>query len=346
MENPPVLYNESMDYLFPDYYRKFHCAGGGCPLTCCGGWQISIDPASLDRYRKTKGPLGARLQNEIDWREGCFRQYGGKCALLSEEGLCDLYSEGGGRKAFCTACRDFPRHLEEFKGVREVSLSLSCPIAAGLILSEKPVRFLKKRTKKRERFPFPFDRRLYQKLSGRRDRMIRRLQDRSLPVRARIEGLFPALKVPQGITPPSPPEEEMFSVLERLTPVCADWRPFLQKAKRVLKGLTSGERENFRAFWPDYKTEQLLIYFLWVYYCSAVYDKKPGEKLAFSLGCTYMIRTLAMAEWAGGEANLLAPSRFSREIEHSDQNLLRLQALLSDQKKFGPEIFRAMLHTL
>ena len=63
--------------------------------------------------------------------------------------------------------------------------------------------------------------------------MIRRLQDRSLPVRARIEGLFPALKVPQGITPPSPPEEEMFSALERLTPVCADWRPFLQKAKRI-----------------------------------------------------------------------------------------------------------------
>ena len=132
MENPPVLYNESMDYLFPDYYRKFHCAGGGCPLTCCGGWQSCIDPASLDRYRKTKGPLGARLQNEIDWREGCFRQYGGKCALLSEEGLCDLYSEGGGRKAFCTACRDFPRHLEEFKGVREVSLSLSCQEAESI----------------------------------------------------------------------------------------------------------------------------------------------------------------------------------------------------------------------
>lgn len=50
-----------MQYTAPHYYKKFQCIGGDCPDTCCAGWQIQIDPASLRKYRKTKGPLGSLL---------------------------------------------------------------------------------------------------------------------------------------------------------------------------------------------------------------------------------------------------------------------------------------------
>ena len=38
-----------MQYTIPHYFKSFHCIGGECPDTCCAGWQIQIDPASLKK---------------------------------------------------------------------------------------------------------------------------------------------------------------------------------------------------------------------------------------------------------------------------------------------------------
>ena len=64
-----------MRYTIPHYYREFSCAADRCTDTCCAGWEIMIDPASLKKYRKTKGPLGNRLHNSIRWDQGSFKQY-------------------------------------------------------------------------------------------------------------------------------------------------------------------------------------------------------------------------------------------------------------------------------
>ena len=62
-------------------------------------------------------------------------------ALFNEENLCDLYAEKG-EKMLCRTCRMYPRHIEEYEGIREISLSLSCVEAAKIILGGKePVRF-------------------------------------------------------------------------------------------------------------------------------------------------------------------------------------------------------------
>ena len=37
----------------------------------------------------------------------------------------------------CDTCRKYPRHIEEFEGLREYSLSLSCPEAARILLGKK-----------------------------------------------------------------------------------------------------------------------------------------------------------------------------------------------------------------
>ena len=175
-----------MQYTAPHYYKKFHCTGSDCPATCCAGWQIQIDPASLRKYRKMKGLLGNRLQNEIDWKEGCFRRYGGRCAFLNENNLCDLYLEGGGSRAFCRTCRTYPRHIEEFEGLREISLSLSCPVAAELIInSSEPVRFLHGENPDREENYDDFDFLLFTKLMDARSLIIRFLQNREHPFRLR-----------------------------------------------------------------------------------------------------------------------------------------------------------------
>ena len=44
-----------------------------------------IDDKALKRYRKTEGSFGNRLHNSIDWKEGSFLRYEGRCAFLNEE---------------------------------------------------------------------------------------------------------------------------------------------------------------------------------------------------------------------------------------------------------------------
>lgn len=131
-----------MRYVKTSYFDKFKCAADKCPDTCCAGWQIMIDEAALEKYMRTAGTVGNRLVNGIDWREGCFLQYDRRCSMLNENNLCDLVTALG-EEALCETCHRYPRHVEEFEGVREWSLSLSCPIAARIIAeNEEPYRFV------------------------------------------------------------------------------------------------------------------------------------------------------------------------------------------------------------
>lgn len=124
-----------MRYIKPYYYTEFKCIADKCPDTCCAGWQIVIDDETLEIYSNEKDEFSYRLKNSIDWAEGAFFQNNGRCAMLNDNNLCDLVTAKG-EGALCKTCHMYPRHIEEFEGVREYSLSLSCPVAARIILED------------------------------------------------------------------------------------------------------------------------------------------------------------------------------------------------------------------
>ena len=174
-----------MQYTIPHYYKQFRCIADKCPDTCCAGWQIMIDNRSLKKYSKVKGGFGNRLQNGIDWKVHAFLQQGGRCEFLNEDNLCDIYKECGANM-LCRTCQNYPRHTEEFEGLREISLSLSCPEAARIILGEKePVRFLTKEDSREETYEY-FDFFLFTKLSDTRELIFQILQDRNLQISVRM----------------------------------------------------------------------------------------------------------------------------------------------------------------
>ena len=176
-----------MEIRVPHYYRKFQCTADQCPDTCCAGWQIVIDEKTLEKYHTYEGAFGNRLANSIDWREGVFKQYEDKrCAFLDENNLCDIYTEAG-PEMFCRTCKSYPRHFEEFENVREISLAMSCPEAAKLILASKePVSFVTVEKKYKEDIYEDFDFLLYSKLADAREIIFEILQDRTKPVRERM----------------------------------------------------------------------------------------------------------------------------------------------------------------
>lgn len=175
-----------MKYLKPHFYDKFICTAGDCPDTCCAGWQIMIDEESLERYGKEAGEFGRHLRNSIDWEKECFYQNNRRCAFLNEESLCDLY-KALGPDALCDTCKSYPRHTEEYEGLRELSLSLSCPEAAKIILScKEPVRFLEEETDEEDDFE-EFDFMMFSQLEDTRDVLFSILQDRSISLTLRME---------------------------------------------------------------------------------------------------------------------------------------------------------------
>ncbi|HCD42380.1 MAG TPA: flagellar protein FliB [Lachnoclostridium sp.] len=386
-----------MQFTIPHYYNKFRCVAGECPDTCCAGWAIMIDDLTKKRYQMRKDAFGRRLNQWIDWKNGSFKQCDGRCAFLNKDNLCDIYREAG-PGMLCKTCRDYPRHIEEFEGVREISLSLSCEEAAGLILGcEEPVRFLTKEDERAESYP-DFDFLLFTKLMDARDLILSFLQNRNMDCRLRIamalgfshdmqrrineEKLYELdelMKRYQGMGGTEIVEQKMavrriedriryekmkkwFSLFRKLEVLNESWPQYLGTLKRILfdAGAESYE-ENRKAFhrylmeeegrkrqWEQW-SEQLMVYFIFTYFCGAVYDGHPYVKAKFAAVCTILIQEMGQAVFKRNEGSLdfkefvhLA-HRFSREVEHSDLNLNTLEGMFRTDKSFGLEEILQML---
>lgn len=176
-----------MIYTYPDYYKKFNCIADKCPDTCCGKWQIVIDDDSLERYQEYDGDYRPELHRKVNWKEGVFRHgRSGKCAFLRDDMLCDMYIHMG-KDSLCTTCREYPRHTEEFENVREISLSLSCPEVARILMNiTDKVTFVTEEDDEDEAFD-DFDYFLYSNLEDIREAILNVIQDRSVDIRSRIE---------------------------------------------------------------------------------------------------------------------------------------------------------------
>ena len=360
-----------MLYVIPDYYKEFKCTADRCEDTCCAGWQIMIDKKSLAKYKKVPGHFGKRLRHSINWKEGCFRQSKDKrCAFLNDDNLCDLY-QALGEKSLCKTCSRYPRHVEEFENVREITLSVSCPeVARLLVRREEPVRFLSYQKDGEEEFE-SFDPFLYSVLADGREVLLRILQNRKLALEVRMmltlglardmqrrvnrgevfacEQLFARYESEAAaaftekkclaitISKKYKLSKRMFRVLERLERLRDDWEPWLLEAEDILfsEGVTSYEsihREFERwlsasSFSWEILGEQLLVYLVFDYFCGAVYDGCVSAKAEMSVTSVFLIYEMLLARWVKNGKTLDDEDaseiicRFSREVEHSDENL-------------------------
>ena len=369
-----------MEIRVPHYYRKFQCTADQCPDTCCAGWQIVIDEKTLEKYHTYEGAFGNRLANSIDWREGVFKQYEDKrCAFLDENNLCDIYTEAG-PEMFCRTCKSYPRHFEEFENVREISLAMSCPEAAKLILASKePVSFVTVEKKYKEDIYEDFDFLLYSKLADAREIIFEILQDRTKPVRERMAMALAfthdlQARVYRGHTMAmedvfarytkanakerfvkyleeyrSLPKEgiqfkqEMLKQFSKLEVLRESWPELLE---RTLKNTEDAELEKL--WWAEdgdadleIIAEHLMVYFIFTYFCGAVYDEEVHSKMKFAVIGTLMVLETAKALWAEEgmqskmAAVLEAAKKYSREVEHSDENIELLEKLSRREGCFG-----------
>lgn len=401
-----------MRYVKPYYYDEFRCVADQCPDTCCAGWQIVIDEKTLERYEgevvnttdgvnRTDGvncaddvnhtadagrraAFASRLYNSVDWQDGCFKQYHGRCSMLNEENLCDLVIEKG-EAWLCDTCNRYPRHIEEFDGVRELSLSLSCPVAAKMMLQrEEPVRFLIEENEEddplEEEFE-EFDFLLFTQLEDARGVLFSIVQNRKTAIEYRMALIMQMAeemqhcldenrlfdmeavvekyaKSEEKVTCYVPDGEEryrylkenfvLFHKLERLR---KEWTGVITETEKLLY---QGSYEQYSLIYNEFKSEfvtetgekrweifleQILMFFLYTYFCGAVYDDCIYSKVAMAVFSARYIQEFIMCRWYLQEKKLDVKEcteiayRYAREVEHSDENLNLLEEWM--YKDFG-----------
>ncbi|CDD66733.1 putative uncharacterized protein [Firmicutes bacterium CAG:882] len=374
-----------MEYTYPDYYKKFKCIGGECEDNCCAaGWQITIDDESLEKYETMEGEIGVRLRNSIDWENGMFEQFEHKCALLNENGLCDVYCDAGEDK-MCILCQRYPRHYEEFENVREISLSVSCPEAAKIVLGNRgKVGFYTETDEEEEEYE-DFDYLMYTKLLDIREILLDVLHERKGSVAHRISKLLDIVHGIQGLID----NDEIFGIdeqeqralteqinyrrytgkmklrqeymaemmqnLHRLEVLRPTWTDFIREVQSILYVYLDAEEygklcEEFDSFYGErmQEYEQLMSYFIYTYFCGAVYDYEVESKLRFGIAAVLIIHEMDMAMWYKNkdltfEEQVGLVHNYSMEIEHSDLNLDDMERMVMNSKAFG---YRRLLTVL
>lgn len=359
----------------PDYYSQFHCIAEKCSDTCCAGWEIVIDKNSLKKYRKWKGAFANRLHNEIDFQQAHFLQYNKRCAFLNEDNLCDLYSEGG-KESLCKTCRQYPRHVEEFEDVREISLSLSCPEAARIILTNKgKVSLISKEKTGEENFG-NFDNFLYSALEDTRERMMQIMQDRSCPINERLcyvlamshdiqrkinhRKLFDVETFLNYIISDHAKSKarqkfqlyqnknkqkfeicsKMFKLLWKMEFLQENWETTLSTCRDTLYEDYDGYCKFNQYKLGEIVQEQLMVYFLYTYFCGAVYDENEYAKVKFGLVMILFIQEISKAlcvtkNHLRDEQVIWVSYKISREIEHSEQNINTFEEMVTKDPLFS-----------
>lgn len=284
-----------MKLIVPDYYPAFRCIAGACQHSCCIGWEIDVDEASMQRFLQVEGALGDRLRASIDRENGCFRLgENERCLFLNQEGLCDLII-GLGESCLCQICADHPRFRNFLADRTEMGLGLCCEAAAELILrQQEPVGFLTLEddggTEEPDAAFLAF-----------RDKLFAIVQDRSLPMVQRVENMLHACGI-------------------RLTVDYAHWAAFLLELERlddtwaqVLQRLHEPE-QPVSPRW-EIPLEQLMVYLLFRHLAGALEDGDMQERVAYCALMWQLLRRMLRNDLP--ELARL----YSSEIEYSDENL-------------------------
>ena len=82
------------------------------------------------------------------------------------------------------------------------------------------------------------------------------------------------------------------------------------------------------------------MYFIFVYFCGAVYDGNAYGKIKLAAVSTMLIREMGMAVWLENgkqftlDDQIRIAYRYAREVEHSDPNIEALEAMVTDEDLF------------
>lgn len=136
----------------------------------------------------------------------------------------------------------------------------------------------------------------------------------------------------------------IFRLLDYMEVLQNDWPQELWNARNTLYGQDEAGYRRLKDQWRqeceenqidlEILREQLMVYYTYTYFAGSVYDGQAYGKLKLAAALVFLTEELTAACWKTGgkpmtlETYIWTAHRLSKEIEHSDRNLIQMEKLL------------------
>ncbi len=308
-----------MTVFAPNYYMDFKCTADKCTHNCCIGWEIGIDDATLEYYKKLGGSMGKRLTTKI--AEGGTPHFildeNERCPFLNANNLCDIITELGENK-LCSICSDHPRFRNFYSSATEIGLGLCCEEATRLVLTQaKKTEVIQ--ISGDDSVQFTDEESIFFNL---RSRIFEILQNRSKSISDRVCDILSVY----NISLPKKTYMEWADIYINLERLDEAWTDKLSELKKyALSPITS---EFDTAF------EQLLIYFFYRHLADGLWDDMYKERILFCILSFDIIYVLCSVKKTKSKVLSLddicdIARMYSSEIEYNEENIASLLETLA-----------------
>ena len=287
----------------PGYYKEFSCIADKCTHSCCIGWEIDIDCATMEKYASLTDGYGKKIRDSIDVTDTPhFRLTDGeRCPHLDQQGLCRIISNLG-EAYLCDICREHPRFYNDTPRGKEVGLGMACEEACRLILnSDDYARMVEVGEIDGEVQPADFDATVY------RNTAYGILSDNSVAYTEKLSRIQKEFRVyPDMLT------DEI-------------WHDLLDS----LEYLDESHKEMFASYSSHPSTPQewekplarALAYFIYRHGSGAKNWQEFREAVGLSLFCERLLASISKTEGIQNMTDFIRLARIvSEEIEYSEEN--------------------------
>ena len=142
-----ILWQKNSSISNPNMSTTSNATGarGGGFINCCErNWDIDIDDAIYKKYRKIKpSEKSQEILSHIvrDDKRNSYMLIGRPCPFLTPEKFCEIQLNYG-EEFLSQTCATYPRRTHAVGKFFERSLTLTCPVAAEMVLfTQEPMKF-------------------------------------------------------------------------------------------------------------------------------------------------------------------------------------------------------------
>lgn len=304
---------------YPDYYEKFHCLAEKCPDTCCKDWEVDVDEDTFYYYRVQEGALGEKL-NRLLREEGEAKYIplgaDGRCPFLREDRLCEICAALG-EEGLSQTCQEYPRYYMGIGDYEQIDLSLSCMEVGRLLFTgQGPVRY--RRSEDGEE-PWetlgPEEKERLADILRQRDELLQKLMTEE------------EAGLPFSVLPDERGDAELLQRIPRLEILDTEGADLIGRVCTEYAIIREHEAA-FRAQYDDLLRRlfrRFAVYLVYRYAIDSYYEEVQAVHRMWQRSLRLLLLLCVSHEQREGAFGIgvmirLAHS-FSRQIEHSDENL-------------------------
>ncbi len=185
-----------MKCIQADYVKIFRCDGKICNSRCCRDWQVPLDDDAIKNFSELEEDEREKIFSnflQVDENSQAIKLTSkNKCSFLDEDFLCKIQKRHG--ENFLPAiCQTYPRVI--YKLDEEIflqSMTLTCPVAARLILLREDKIFFEQAENFSGRMIIDFAKKISrsaEEFLNLQSSAIKILQDRNFSINHRLKKL-------------------------------------------------------------------------------------------------------------------------------------------------------------